>query len=72
MNCKEKDCSGNIDLKKIIHLRTGCHSSTAAYPCNICGRIHWSDGTLVFNRSGESAYLKNGQIIHKTLSEKTN
>ncbi len=72
MNCKEKDCSGSIDLEKIIHLRTGCSSSATAYPCNTCGRIHWSDGNLVFNRSGESAYLENGKIIHKQPTEKIN
>lgn len=72
MNCQEKDCSGNIDLEKNIHLRTGCHSGADAYPCNTCGRIHWSDGTLVFNRSGESVYLENGQIVHKAPALKIN
>jgi hypothetical protein len=59
------ECSGSIKKENPIALRTGCSGSACAYPCNSCGRLHWEDGTAVFNRPGNKAYLQNGEIIHK-------
>ncbi len=41
MNCTEEKCEGTIDLKKDVWLQTGCHTSSPAHPCTVCGRLHF-------------------------------
>jgi hypothetical protein len=56
--CKMPDCGGEIDLKKYVTLQTGCNSYSSFYPCDKCGRIHSSDGDLIFNRPGAAVYRR--------------
>ncbi len=69
MECKEEGCGGEINMETIVTLQTGCGrcrgSHASAYPCKICGRLHWDSGNAVFNRGGAKAYLENGEIVHK-------
>ncbi|MFA6525959.1 MAG: hypothetical protein WCT26_00910 [Candidatus Buchananbacteria bacterium] len=52
-----------------VTIRTGCSSYGTAYACTDCGRLHWSDGTTVFNRGEERAFLnqETGQIFNKPV-----
>lgn len=62
MSCCDKSA---VDLKKSISLRIGCRSAMNAYPCKNCGRLHWSDGSQVVDRSNNRAFLEGGKLIHK-------
>ena len=61
-----KDCKeGEVDRDKPIWLHTGYREDKLAYPCNVCGRLHWhNDGLPVSGRSDHKAFLKNGQVIN--------
>ena len=61
--CKEEGCKGEIDFSKPIQVRVGCHTFAAAYPCKVCGRLHWSNGSPIFDRSGIKAFLLDQRII---------
>ncbi len=68
--CKEEGCKGKIDSSVLINLRIGCSVGCGvpganAHPCKKCGRLHWGDGKLVFNRAEQKAFLKNNQIVLK-------
>ncbi len=62
MSCKEEECGGTIDQSVSVALQTGCAATAAAFPCNRCGRLHWGNGNLVFNRQGEAAFLVDGVV----------
>ena len=64
MHCTMEDCDGYVDETTKITLRTGCVGFSTAHPCNKCGRVHWPDGSAVFNRPGDLVYLKDEQIVH--------
>ncbi len=65
-HCVEKDCNGTVNTKTIVTVKTGCLSYSTCHPCSICGRLHWKDGTGVFNRPGDRAFLdEHDRIIHK-------
>jgi len=74
MRCKEKSCIGEVDLNNTIFLQTGCGgcggSRAPAYACNQCGRLHWADGSPVYNRGGQKAFWKNGSLCLKNKSKK--
>jgi len=58
--CREKGCTGSVDLDKPVTLQTGCSSYSSAYPCNKCGRLHWYFGKYVSgvrNRKGEKTFV---------------
>lgn len=65
MHCKEKDCSGNLELGIEVAVMVGCAQYASAYPCSTCGRLHWPSGSAVFNRSGKLVFLKDGQLVLK-------
>ncbi len=61
------DCSGVINFNIVISLQTGCSgiSHSSSYPCDDCGRLHWRDSSGVYNRSGEKAFLIDGELVLK-------
>jgi len=63
MGCKEEDCTGTIDWTKRISLQTGCRSTSPAFPCAECGRLHWSSGEMVFNRQEGRVFLEDGCLV---------
>ena len=65
MKCKEEGCIGEVDMEKPVTLQIGCHSHDSAYPCQVCGRLHWGSGNAVFSRGGQKVYLENGNIVNK-------
>jgi len=64
MKCQEQGCKGVIDPQISVNLQVSCHSTQAAYPCGSCGRLHWHDGQLVFNRQDQRAFFREGAIVH--------
>ena len=74
MKCKEKGCGGKIEISsdKAVSLRTGCGGCgtaphTNAYPCNKCGSLHYNNGSSVFTRGGANVFLKDGEVVGKTV-----
>lgn len=65
MTCKENNCDGIIDRNTPIRLHIGCVAYDFAYPCSQCGRLHWSDGDPVVNRSGQPAFWEDGGVVLK-------
>lgn len=65
MKCTEAKCVGEINTANPIRLRTSCAFYSFAFQCNECGRLHWKDGTPVFNRANLKAFLENGAIVHR-------
>jgi len=62
MDCKE--CGGVVS--NAIFVKTGCGPpSSPAYVCEKCGRLHWEDGSPVFNRAGNPAFIKDGGLVIK-------
>lgn len=57
MKCTE--CGENVDLENSVSLRVPCGKAIAekeAFTCTECSRLHFSDGTPVFNPKGERAF----------------
>jgi len=70
MKCRNEGCTGKVDMRKSVSLMIGCGglcggSYSHAYPCDTCGRLHWKDGSPVFNRAGQKAFLINNIVILK-------
>jgi len=72
MKCVEEDCHGGIDLTEEIMIQTGCRCSDVAFPCNLCGRLHFLTGNEVKkfpvgvdSRGNEKAYLVEGAVVRK-------
>jgi hypothetical protein len=73
MNCVEPKCDGEIDLENGTGLQTGCHSSTTAFPCKVCGRLHFLQGDEVHKipfgvlngPHDERVFLIDNQIVNK-------
>lgn len=66
--CREKGCSGLVNLNMPVLLQTGCRSCAYAYPCDKCEMLHWFYNKRVSgvrNRSGEKTFHKNGILSHK-------
>jgi hypothetical protein len=70
MYCKEEGCPGTIDLNDGVLLMVGCAQRAGAYPCDTCGRLHWPSGNAVSNRSGQLAFLIDGQLVHRDPPKK--
>ena len=72
MQCTEKSCGGEVDMgpAAAISLRTGCQSSSAAFPCKKRGRLYSSDGGDFWNRRDETPiFLKNGKFVHRRAGQ---
>lgn len=73
MKCKEKLCGGEVEINpdKVVSLQTGCGGCSAshadAYPCNICGSLHYDDGTSVKTRAGANVFLIDREVVGKTF-----
>lgn len=72
MECVQKHCSGKIDVKSGLPIKTGCRSCCTAFPCNKCGRLHFLQGDEVHkrpvgvsHRNGSAVFLVNGEFINK-------
>ncbi|HBT80959.1 MAG TPA: hypothetical protein DEB13_03450 [Candidatus Yanofskybacteria bacterium] len=59
------DCGGSLDQSNPINLQVSCHSMATFYPCTKCGRIHYDDGEMAFNRAGHAAYFEDGHVVNK-------
>ncbi|MDD2732257.1 MAG: hypothetical protein PHI53_03640 [Candidatus Pacebacteria bacterium] len=59
-NCEQ----GIVDANDFVVLQIGgCSISSLAYPCNNCGRLHRSDGSLVNTKEGAPLFSKEGTIL---------
>jgi hypothetical protein len=73
MKCTEDGCVGEIDLTGTdVSLRTGCMGFEVAFPCKICGRLHFLRGNEVHKcpvgvetRGGQRAFFMNGEVVHR-------
>ena len=69
MDCKKKGCSGEVDLGRSVMLKVGCSGCggqyTTAHACKICGRVHWPDGSLVYDRAGNEPFLEGKRIVNR-------
>ena len=68
MKCTECDAISDKELR--VAIRVGCSSFSAAQVCLMCGRLHWpGDGTAVFARNGDRAFLnlKSGNLYNKPV-----
>jgi hypothetical protein len=66
--CSGQNCQGqiSIDQNHSVPLPKGCASLALAFPCSLCGRLHWEDGDPVIHRADNRyAYLIDGLIKHK-------
>lgn len=66
--CTNKNCAGTIMLSKPIPF-SGGYIPVAAFPCNVCGKLHWSDNTAVEdqNRGITEVYLVGKDLIYKKI-----
>ena len=63
--CRNANCAdGIVDKDCSVPVQVGCESFNNANPCTKCGRLHWEDNTLVFNRSGHKAFFKTGELYN--------
>lgn len=62
LKCIVIGCGGTLDFKNPYRLQTGCHSYSAAFACNKCGRLHSDEGVPYFNRPGNPVYAKIGLL----------
>lgn len=62
-----ENCKKNFDVEKAekTSLRTGCTSFNTAIICPNCGRLHWDDGSAIFNRQGQLAFVKGGELVNE-------
>jgi hypothetical protein len=69
MKCAKKDCEGTI-IGLPVSLMFICYKCDSkykeAFPCGTCGRLHWRDGSLVYNKNGDEVSLVNGKIVLKS------
>ena len=65
MNCKQKGCSGDLSTGRTVPVRTGCESFRQGLACPSCGRVHFSDGALVFNRQHHEVFLAGDDIVNR-------
>lgn len=62
MNCVEKGCSGFVDSNRPFTVLTTRTRSEDFFPCNICGRLHWKNGSGAMNGFGNSTFLIDGKV----------
>lgn len=66
MDCAKSGCKGRL-LEFPVSLMFICPESgndfIEAFPCATCGRLHWGDGSLVCNKSGDEIALVKGKIV---------
>jgi hypothetical protein len=63
-------CGGEINTSDSVSLKTGCRSSTPAFPCSSCGLLHFVEenekiATPAENQRKQKAYLEKGEIVLK-------
>ncbi|MDD4931269.1 MAG: hypothetical protein PHG66_03975 [Candidatus Colwellbacteria bacterium] len=67
--CSELDCKGIVVMKpeNQVIIQTGCRCGDAAFPCNICGRLHWEEDKPVFGRghNPDKAFFIEGRLMRK-------
>lgn len=67
LKCRDYKCKkGTVEFEKRITIRTGCSSFDTAFPCSLCGRLHWKNGAPVRNRRGHRAFWKNKRMYNLT------
>jgi len=65
MKCSGQNCGGDVNIEAAIELITGCASKAVAYPCVVCGRLHWHHGKPAKNRRGHTAFAEDGKVVIK-------
>lgn len=71
--CRDKNCGkGEININCPVMLRIGCNSRDMAYPCSVCGRLHWVPANRiknfaepVCNRAGQKSYFVDGVLAFR-------
>lgn len=64
-----KDCGGELS-ENCITLQTGCENYNMAFPCSLCGRLHWGSGEAVKNWRYEKVFFLNGKVVDKKINRK--
>ncbi|HDH31607.1 MAG TPA: hypothetical protein ENH26_02425 [Candidatus Wolfebacteria bacterium] len=74
MNCTEIECKGRINPDINASLPCSCEPDCTqkeiAYPCNVCGKLHWGSGKPAYgkNKPHQKVYLqKDGKTIYKLV-----
>ena len=73
MECKEKDCGGEVEVSsdKAVSLQVGCGGRCSpradTYPCDKCGSLHFGDGSSAATRGGASVFLVDGEVVGRTV-----
>lgn len=65
MNCKQKGCNSDLSTGREIPIRTGCAAFRQGIACPACGRAHFSDGALVFNRQHHEVFLDGDDMVNR-------
>jgi len=63
MNCTV--CNGLVNERRVVTLRVSRRKFRDAHPCTQCHLLHWEDGRPAQCASGASAFLEEGQIVHR-------
>lgn len=64
IKCKNERCGGIVDTNTVARLPIGCHAYSSAFPCMICGRLHYANGRAAKNHAGKETFLTDGRIIN--------
>jgi hypothetical protein len=67
MKCGVLGCDGYVPDNLLIQLPVGIVTTSYARAriCNTCNRLHWADGSPVFDRQNHAMFFED-----KTLTEK--
>ncbi|HNP79695.1 MAG TPA: hypothetical protein PKI00_02505 [Candidatus Pacearchaeota archaeon] len=69
MICKRKGCNGRINKTGIVSLPVSSSGWNTeykqAYPCIVCGELHYKNGRPVLIKNGNKAFLIDNQIVFK-------
>ncbi|MDD5099117.1 MAG: hypothetical protein PHP35_02135 [Candidatus Colwellbacteria bacterium] len=64
MKCKDTKCTGIINTGKALDFPLGCHARTSAFPCLVCGKLHFANGEPATNHSGQETFLVDGKAVN--------
>lgn len=65
--CKEEGCVGTINANDFVILHSGgCATSSLAFYCCACGRLHWwNEAEPISNKFGQKLFYESGKIVLK-------
>jgi hypothetical protein len=65
VDCKNTQCSKDLDDARNIQVRVSCSHFQAALACQKCGRVHFTNGEPVFNRRGHLVFLEGQELVNR-------